>query len=437
MPAASARSRAATSRGQGGSPGGGSRARHAAGRPADHWRAAGPAQTKPKALTRGPVVALIVLLAAGCPAALAAPLTIVAYNVESGDSSDIVIGRQLERSSDVDLWGLTEIYRAGGWVEQMRAAAGVGEGIEFGAVVGQTGRDNENLVLYRSDRLRLLGSEELTDAARGRGQPAPLVAHFLLDDSQEFLFVLVRLSDWAPTRREQAAVLADWAAAQTLPVIAAGTFAFGVPEGGTEGDEAMAGLIARTGWRWIRPPDAFATACGRPPLVQDFVFAGGPARDWAGQAEVMFRQNNYCIDSAGRSSDFRPVLAGFRTDGQPGPIVGAMPEQEIGPVLPGSVVQGGLLEARDADGGPDLITKAGDAPPPVTEAGAPPAPTQPAPPALPPPATLTEGPATPAPADREALLQRLEALEQENAALRGALEELLRRQSGQTPAGDP
>jgi hypothetical protein len=424
------------SRGKG-APGEGSWLRTAAGRVVARSRATG-AGAKPGTSGRGALLAWIALLAVGCPAAAtAAPLTVVAFNVESGGSSDIVVGRQLERSSDVDLWGLTEIYRAGGWVEKMQAAAGVGEGVEFGAVVGRTGRDNENLVLYRSDRLRLLESEELTDAARGRGQPAPLVARFLLDGSQEFLFVVVRFSDWAPTRREQAEVLGEWGAAQTLPVVAVGTFAFGVPEGGTAGDEAMAGLVARTGWRWIRPADAFATACGHPPLVQDFVFAGGAARDWAGQADVMFRQNNYCADGAGRSSDFRPVLAGFRTDGEPGPIVGAMPLREIGPVLPG-VVQEGVIEARDGGGDPDLITKAGDAPPAVAEAGARPPPAQPALPVPPVPetsATPTAGPA-PRAADREALLRRLEALEQENENLRRALEEARGRSPGETPAED-
>ena len=110
----------------------------------------------------------------------AAPLTVVGFNVQSDSSSDIVIGRQLERSSDIDIWGLTEIYREGGWIERMRMAAGVGEGSGFAALVGKTGKGNESLIVYRSDRLVLLGSEELTSVVEGT-RAAPLVARFLLD----------------------------------------------------------------------------------------------------------------------------------------------------------------------------------------------------------------------------------------------------------------
>ena len=347
----------------------------------------------------------------------AAPLTVVAFNVESGGSSDRVIGRQLERSSDVDLWGLTEIYRKGGWVESLRVAAGVGETAGFGAVVGSTGQDNESLVLYRTDRLRLIASEELVAVTGDDGGAAPLVARFVLDGAEEFLFVVVRLADRAERRLGQAQRLAEWAAGQTLPVIAAGTFAFGVPEGGTTGDEAMATLLARTGWEWVRPADAPATACGRPRLVEDFVFAGGAARDWAGRTAVMFSQSNYCADGdSGRSSDHRPVIAGFHTDGTPGGIVGAMPEREIGPMLPGRLVQREAGEARDEqDGGSPPVIDAGE-PPPVVEAGAAASvPSAAAPPAASP-------PAAPADPEREALLRRLEALEQEAEALRRALE---------------
>ena len=373
----------------------------------------------------------------------AASLTVVGFNVQSDGSSDLVIGRQLERSSDVDLWGLTEIYREGGWVESMRGAAGAGEGVEFGAIVGATGEGNENLILYRTGRLVLLGSEELTSVVEGKRDAAPLVARFRLDGETEFLFVLVRLSDWGPTRRDQTRRLAQWASAQTLPIVAAGTFAFEVPEGGTTGDEAMAALLAATDWQWVRPADAFATACGQARLVQDFVFAGGAARDWGGVAAVSFRQNNYCKDNdSDRSSSFRPVIAAFSTDGRTDGVAGVMPERQVGPFLPTTVSQGEVREAREEPSQPALVTEAGTAPPPVTEAGAgpvvpespPPRPATAAPvypsapiaaPAAapaPPPVPAETAPAAVDP-EREALMKRLEALEREAREIREALED--------------
>lgn len=401
---------------------------------------------------------LVALLAAVASAPVqAAPLTVVGFNVQSDNSSDLFIGHQLARSSGIDLWGLTEIYREGGWVEPMRVAAGVGEGVDFGAVVGKTGNGNESLVLYRSDRLTLLGSEELTDVTAGSRTAAPLVARFSLDGEQELLFVVVQLPSWESTRREQAGRLADWAATQTLPVIAVGTFNFGVPEGSSAGNEPMALLTSRTGWQWVRPDDAYATACGSKRFVQDFVFTGGAARDWAGRSMITFKQSNYCNESdSNRTSQHRPVVAGFSTAGDPVELAGLMPERQVGPLLPANVGGSEVVEAREERAQPALVNDAGETPPTVVEAGAPivapdpdaagsgelspppaPAPTvtpPPAPVAAPAPAASAPAPVEPPPApaappaetadpEREALLERLEALEREAREIRRELEE--------------
>jgi hypothetical protein len=400
------------------------------------------------------LVPLIALLAAGLPAAQAAPLAVVGFNVQSDNSSDLFIGHQLARSSGIDLWGLTEIYREGGWVEPLRVAAGVGEDADFGAVVGKTGNGNESLVLYRSGRLQLLGSEELTSVTAGGRNAAPLVARFMLDGQQEFLFVVVQLPTRDSTRLEQTGRLADWAAAQTLPVIAVGTFNFEVREGGTTGNEAMTLLTTRTGWRWVRPDDAYATACGSKRFVQDQVFAGGAARDWAGRSAVNFKQSNYCNESeSNRTSQHRPVIAGFSTVGGPVELAGLMPERQVGPILPATVGGGEVVEAREERAQPALVSEVGETPPAVVEAGTPvaapasgaagsgelspppaPAPTTPppapvaspapvSPPAEPAPAVPAEPPAASADPEREALLERLEALEREAREIRRELEE--------------
>jgi 2-oxoglutarate dehydrogenase E2 component (dihydrolipoamide succinyltransferase) len=128
-----------------------------------------------------------------------------------------------------------------------------------------------------------------------------------------------------------------------------------------------------------------------------------------------------------------------------------MPERQVGPVLPANVAGGEVREAREERPQPALVNEAGDAPPVVVEAGAPvaapgsdapgsgdlappppPGPTAnppPAPVATPAPAAPSAAPVEPAPApaeaadrEREALLERLEALEREAREIREELE---------------
>jgi hypothetical protein len=186
------------------------------------------------------------------------------------------------------------------------------------------------------------------------------------------------------------------------------------------------------------------------------VFAGGAARDWAGVSAVNFKQSNYCNESeSNRTSQHRPVIAGFSTAGGAVALAGLMPERQVGPVLPANVGGSEVVEAREERAQPALVQEAGETPPAIVEAGAPVAtpvsnaagsgelspPLAPAPPTPPSapvaspapvsaPAQPSPAPAAPAPPpaasadpEREALLERLEALEREAREIRRELEE--------------
>jgi hypothetical protein len=352
----------------------------------------------------------VIFLLALSGAAAAAPFTLVAFNVESGDASDHVIAVQLENSVGVDLWGLADVWDEGGWPERLREGAGVGEDATFGAVLGQTGRDSRLLVLYREDRFRQLAIEEIAAARVSDREPAPLAVQFRLDGDQDFWFLVVDLSDSEGRRMKQARALADWTSRQTLPVVAGGTFRFGVKSGHDE-DPAM-GVLLESGWRWVLPVDFVATACGSGNRIEDFVFLAGPGDAWGARSEIMYPQSNYCPDS-GRTSNHRPVLANLKPAGGVPVITGSMPERQVRPFFPDRLDQGG-------DRAVELANEVAS----VTPSPAPtsPAATQTSP--VPAPESTSPAPDVPAEAEptREDLLRRLEALEAEAERLRRQIE---------------
>jgi len=332
----------------------------------------------------------------------AAPLTVVGFNVESGDSSDHVISLQLEKSVGVDLWGLVDVWDESGWPDRLREGAQQGENSEFGSVLGQSGGDSRLLVLYRKSRLRQLGIEELAAAQTSDRRPAPLAVRFRLDDAEEFWLLTVDLSESEDRRLVQAKALAEWTSSVSRPVVAVGTFNFGVEKDASRTDQAM-DILLSSGWRLTRPVEHVGTRCSGGDRMEDLVFLAGPQVAWSARTEVMYPQSNYCPDS-GRTSNHRPVLANLETTGTAPLITGSMPERQIRPFFPEEM----NVSHRDK---PALANE------PVTV-----------------PSSSVSGPAASAQpaasgdgreaASREAMLKRLEALEEEARELRKQLEAL-------------
>lgn len=96
-------------------------------------------------------IALILLAVAALLAgpALSAPLSVVSFNIDSGGASDHVIALQLDKSVGVDIWGLSDVWDDGDWLERLLRGAASGEGSAFGLVLGETGGDSRLMAGYR------------------------------------------------------------------------------------------------------------------------------------------------------------------------------------------------------------------------------------------------------------------------------------------------
>jgi len=94
---------------------------------------------------------------------LAITLTVVGFNVESGDARPEVVSRLVERVNG-DIWGFCEVkdaYWARLFERAAERAGGGWPGADYGRVLGTTGGEDRLLIVYDLKKLELVSSFEL------------------------------------------------------------------------------------------------------------------------------------------------------------------------------------------------------------------------------------------------------------------------------------
>ena len=240
-------------------------------------------------------------------------LTVIGFNVESGDADAQTLAGLIADIDGCDVWGFSEV-RNQKWGEVFEEAAEVGEDADFQLIHGTTGGGDRLAIVFDSDRLECLGHSELDHVNIMGRVRAPLVGRFRVRDTgAEFLFMVNHLyRSKADARHRQAGMLNEWAKEQELPVIAVGDYNFDweVPTG--KHDKGYDLMTAGEVFTWIRPEKMVRTHCHpRYDSVLDFVFVSGSARDWAATCEVLFADDEgYCPDDDKKSDHF-PMRATF------------------------------------------------------------------------------------------------------------------------------
>lgn len=251
-----------------------------------------------------------------------APFTVGGWNVGLDDANVTVIGELLASYGGVDVWGLAEVSGDGQTRSLLEQAAETGEPGDFASVLGTSGDNMRLLALYDASRYDLLGGEELYAVNTTGNARAPLVLHLREKSSgAEFVFMVNHLYRSRDDERiKQARLLAEWAAAQTLPVIAVGDYNFdwAVQGGEANHDEGYDAMTQGGAWKWVRPQQLVTTQCSSWPCtydtVLDFVFTGGPARDWPARSVISTIPGDFPDDT--QRSDHRAVLAEFAPGGE-------------------------------------------------------------------------------------------------------------------------
>lgn len=258
-------------------------------------------------------------------------LTVIAWNLESGDILPDVISEELQQFDDVHIWGLSEVFD--GHTERFEHAIESDEHADYETILGTTGFGDRLVIIYDTSRLMLIHSEELMDISLGGSVRAPLIAEF--EDQltgKHFLFGvnhLARGNEFG--RHTQAQLLNQWGSTQTLPIILSGDFNFDYEVDGSSYDNGYGNLIADGVFTWVQPVELVRTQCSardnareagipeaeacRYNSVLDFVFVGGDAQSWLGESLIIVRDDDFPDDVA--TSDHRPILVQFSFDPAP------------------------------------------------------------------------------------------------------------------------
>ncbi len=244
-------------------------------------------------------------------------LTIVAFNVESGDANPVHVAEQHVAPLDgVDIWGFSEVQNAE-WLRLLEKGAETGERANFHSILGASGGDDRLAIVYNSAQLRAIRTEELDALSFGGRVRAALITHFQVRrNGQEFLLMVNHLYRSENERRhEQAQMLNTWAQTQTLPIIAIGdyNFDFDVVQGDQGTRDRGFDLMLQNGiFQWIRPQTLVPTHCDSTyNTILDFIFVGNSAINWpVKESAILFADPNsgYCPDTDIKS-DHRPVMA--------------------------------------------------------------------------------------------------------------------------------
>ncbi len=233
-----------------------------------------------------------------------------------GGSDPATIADQIAAFEGVDLWGFSEVNANDAM--RFEDGAAVGEGANFAGVLGTTGGGDRLLAVYDADRYTLLGSGELGEINVGGNVRASLV--LTLEEKAtalQFIFMvnhLYRTDDAA--RHTQATLLNQWAATQTLPVIAVGDYNFDWDVATGTHDMGYDLMVQNGRWEWVKPAALVTTECSGNPCqyneVLDFVFVAGAAEQWPASSEIVVRAGDFPDNE--NISDHRPVEAMFSVE---------------------------------------------------------------------------------------------------------------------------
>jgi len=254
-----------------------------------------------------------------CCATPAADMTVISWNVESGGADPGTIAQRIRDLDGVDLWGLSEVQNSN-WAQQFERAAEDDEPGDFYAFLGTTGDADRLLILYDSQQFTELERFEMTWADRPWYRPTmrlpePLVVKLRHNATgQEFFFMVNHLyqgRDADPRRLDQATMLNEWAAAQTLPVIAVGDYNFDYDLDLGQDDEnyekGFGNMTRNAVFAWVFPEPLIATHCSPHSRILDFVFLANATGVMTGTSEVLQVPGD-CPDDD-RTPDHRPVRA--------------------------------------------------------------------------------------------------------------------------------
>jgi hypothetical protein len=241
--------------------------------------------------------------------------TVVSWNVDSGDADPHIVALRVAQMHGVDLWGLTEV-RDERWAGLLKGAAGENHPGQIVPILSPTGGNGRSLILYDAVQFDLLGYFELDWADQPWYRADMVLRPALIAQLRhratglEFLFMVNRfLPEWAAM---QAVKIDEWAARQTIPVIAVGSYYFQYCLGQPFQCDGQKGLkrMAYDGvFEWIKPENLVRTFDHEANTIEDFVFLSNAVGKLDAESTIVVEPGDF--PSTSSTSDHRPIWTTF------------------------------------------------------------------------------------------------------------------------------
>ena len=253
-------------------------------------------------------------------------VSLIAWNMESGDADPELLGKQMAQKGRIDLWGLSEV-QSQVELDKMETAYESVIGLNYTAVLSQDGGGDRLAYLYNPTEFKQIGPSITVDTVRVRqGLRPSFGAEFEhLESGQRFIFLVNHFKCCGgpahiATRVNQAKALNAYARAQSLPVLAVGDFNTPVPITGNELPPGLKQLIVEGPFRWIKPEVLVRTQISKA-TVLDFVLVANAVPSWEASSQILSREGNLVPKASedsfsddNQQTDHRPVLAVFQME---------------------------------------------------------------------------------------------------------------------------
>jgi len=242
------------------------------------------------------------------------PISVLAWNVESGGSDPKVIAKQLTELGSHDVYCLSEVDSDE--FERFRKALPVG----FTFVDSKSGGGDRLQIIFNNNRFELLEEKELSqhrnfELNNGNHRSPMYVRLKDKATSVEFIVMVNHLARRnADLRTKQAIGLREWARDQNVAVINIGDFNMDYDFHTQKGNAAFPEILRDNVFQWVKPVELIDTnwadrdGDGKdnyPDSMLDFAFVAGPAKDWKPVCRVIVRDGDFPDDNT--TSDHRPI----------------------------------------------------------------------------------------------------------------------------------
>ena len=220
------------------------------------------------------------------------------WNMQSGNADPAFLAGQITEKGAVGVWGFSEVQNNADLMI-FEAAAEAGGSAEYASILGLTGCGDNLGIIFNTEVVELIEAFELTALNLGNNcLRAPLVARFRgLETGIEFFYVVNHLARGNATARlEQAEGLAEWLTTHDVPTILGGDlnadFHIQLGDQGQR-DPAFDALVADGPYVWVRPEVLVKTEdSDQFQTVLDFVLVGNIPMGWSAESTILERDGN-------------------------------------------------------------------------------------------------------------------------------------------------